>query len=178
MTTETETDYRRATDREIRLAKTWVAGYTADWNEDDDIDAAREVEYENALEIIVHANGGRTSPPRPPVVVLCGSTRFGDAFREANLRETLAGRIVLSIGCDTRADSELWSDPDEAARIKAELDELHKRKIDMADEVLVVSDESGYFGESTRSEVAYARAQDKPVRFAHPAAEERWNALA
>jgi len=43
----------------------------------------------------------------PTIVCLCGSTRFGEAFREANLRETLAGKIVLSIGCDTRTDADL-----------------------------------------------------------------------
>ena len=45
--------------------------------------------------------------PRPKCVVLCGSTRFIQAFQEATLRETLAGNIVLSIGCDTKLDIRL-----------------------------------------------------------------------
>jgi hypothetical protein len=112
---------------------------------------------------------------RPTVVCLCGSTRFSEAFREANLRETVAGKIVLSIGCDLRSDHELWSDMDheEIELLKDRLDTLHRRKIDLADEVLIVSDESGYFGDSTRGEIAYARAHGKPVRFAVPAAEAR-----
>jgi len=102
---------------------------------------------------------------RPTIVCLCGSTRFGEAFQEANLRETLAGRIVLSIGCDTKSDSELWSgSPEEAAQIKAALDELHKRKIDLADEILVLN-VGGYVGESTRSEIAYAEQHGKYVRY-------------
>ncbi len=36
----------------------------------------------------------------PTIVCLCGSTRFSEAFREANLRETLAGKIVLTVGCE------------------------------------------------------------------------------
>lgn len=103
---------------------------------------------------------------RPRIVVLCGSTRFSAAFQEANLRETMAGRIVLSIGCDLRSDHELWSNKtdDQIKFIKAGLDELHKRKIDLADEVLILN-VGGYIGGSTRSELAYARSLDKPVRF-------------
>jgi hypothetical protein len=101
---------------------------------------------------------------RPEIVVLCGSTRFSEAFREANLQHTLAGEIVLSIGCDMRSDSELWSDPEENERIKAELDELHKRKIDLADRVYVLN-VGGYVGESTRSEIAYAEKIGRPVEY-------------
>lgn len=88
-----------------------------------------------------------TIEDRPIVVCLCGSTRFSHAFREANLRETLAGRIVLTIGCD-----------------KAGLDELHKHKIEMADEILVLN-VAGYIGDSTRSEIAHALAHGKPIRW-------------
>ena len=102
---------------------------------------------------------------RPRIVCLCGSTRFSDAFRAANLRLTLAGEIVLSIGCDTKSDGDLGIIAGDLAPAKAALDELHKRKIDLADYVLVVSDESGYYGDSTRGEIAYARSHGKPVRF-------------
>lgn len=106
---------------------------------------------------------------KPPIVVLCGSTRFSHAFREANLRETLAGRIVLSIGCDMRSDADLFANLDEAAitRIKTDLDELHKRKIDLADEVLVLN-VGGYMGDSTQAEIAYAEGLGKPVRWLEP----------
>ena len=106
-----------------------------------------------------------TIEERPTVVCLCGSTRFSHAFREANLRETLAGSIVLTIGCDMRTDAELFADlaPEAIERIKADLDELHKRKIDLADEILVL-DVGGYIGDSTRSEIEYARGIGKTVR--------------
>lgn len=112
----------------------------------------------------------------PTITVLCGSTRFGDAFREANLRETLAGKIVLTIGADTHSDDELWSDPVERELIKCRLDELHLRKIDLSDEVLVISVD-GYLGESTRREIAYAIAQGKPVRWLEESARENWGSL-
>jgi hypothetical protein len=112
------------------------------------------------------------SPDRPTVVVLCGSTRFGDAFREANLRETLAGRIVLSIGCDMHSDAEVFAhmDGDERDLVKDRLDSLHKRKIDLADEVLVLN-VGGYMGDSTRSEVDYAQRLGRPIRWLEPLAE-------
>ena len=102
----------------------------------------------------------------PVIVCLCGSTRFSEAFRQANLRETLAGRIVLSIGCDMRTDEDIFrcTPHKRAAQIKAQLDELHKRKIDLADEVLILN-VGGYIGDSTRSELDYARAHRKRVRF-------------
>lgn len=111
--------------------------------------------------------------PRPPVVCLCGSTRFYDEFRRANLRLTLAGQIVLSIGCDTKPDGDLAAAGELAADltdVKARLDELHKRKIDLADYVLVLN-VSGYTGPSTRSEIAYARAHGTPVRYLEPPAD-------
>jgi len=109
----------------------------------------------------------------PTIVCLCGSTRFMDAFQQANLRETLAGRIVLSVGCDTKSDEMLSI----TAEQKVALDALHKRKIDLADEILVVSDETGYFGASTRSEIEYAKMTGKEVRWEEPGAEERWNSM-
>lgn len=113
--------------------------------------------------------------PRPPITVLCGSTRYPDAFREHTLQLTLAGHIVLSIGCNLRDPGDVAAvtarDIDLAA-VKAELDDLHKRKIDLADAVLVLNVD-GYVGDPTRSEIEYARAQGMPVLFLVEAAEER-----
>ncbi|MGE0412000.1 MAG: hypothetical protein AB7I98_03990 [Verrucomicrobiales bacterium] len=103
-------------------------------------------------------------PSFPTVVCLCGSTRFAEAFREANLRETLAGKIVLSVGCDTKSDADLIALGELTPEKKAELDELHKRKIDLAEEILVLN-VGGYIGDSTRSELAYAQAGGKRIRW-------------
>ncbi|MFF3173821.1 hypothetical protein ACFVQ0_14450 [Streptomyces sp. NPDC057900] len=101
----------------------------------------------------------------PRTVVICGSTRFMAEMNEVELRETKAGRIVVKPGCDMKSPHELRSDPVEAEALKARLDELHRAKIRLADEVLVVGD---YIGDSTRAEIAYARSLGKPVRFAYP----------
>lgn len=106
---------------------------------------------------------------RPTVVCLCGSTRFKAEFGQANLRETLAGKIVLSIGCDTKSDADLFGrmPAEEFARVKGKLDELHLRKIELADELLILNVD-GYIGDSTRRELAHARKLGKHVRFLEP----------
>ena len=102
--------------------------------------------------------------PRPKIVCLCGSTRFYEEFRRANLRLTLAGEIVLSIGCDTKSDGDLAAMGEMPEASKDALDALHKRKIDLADYVLVLN-VGGYIGESTRSEIEYAEKVGRPVRY-------------
>jgi hypothetical protein len=106
---------------------------------------------------------------RPKIVCLCGSTRFMEAFQEANLRETVEGHIVLSVGCNTKADAELFLEKHggQTGALKQRLDELHKRKIDLADDVLVLNI-GGYVGESTRSEIEYAKSKGKPIRYLEP----------
>jgi hypothetical protein len=101
---------------------------------------------------------------KPTVVCLCGSTRFHKEFVEANYHETMAGRIVLSVGFFPHSAKEIHGeDIGITPEQKEMLDELHKRKIDLADEVLVIN-VGGYIGESTRSEIEYAQETDKPVR--------------
>ena len=99
-------------------------------------------------------------PKRPKIVCLCGSTRFLSAFNETNLTETLSGNIVLSIGCITHSDLDLAF----PKQIKKQLDELHLRKIDLADEIIFLNVHD-YMGESTRAELKYAMQQKKNIRF-------------
>ncbi len=106
------------------------------------------------------------SEPRPKIVCLCGSTRFMEAFQAANLAETLAGNIVLSVGCNTKDDSTLFGSMTESqqAEVKGRLDELHFRKIDLADEILILN-VGGYIGHSTRRERDYACQSNKRIRY-------------
>lgn len=103
----------------------------------------------------------------PEIVCLCGSTRFFETFQEASLQETVAGRIVLSIGCNLREDRQIWADEKEREEIKKRLDELHFRKIELANDVLVLN-VGGYVGESTTNEIKHAIALGRPIRFWEP----------
>jgi hypothetical protein len=98
-------------------------------------------------------------PGFPTIVCLCGSTRFGDAFRDALRNETLAGNIVLSVGLLGHSEGIDMNGP-----VKVGLDELHKRKIDLADEVLILN-VGAYIGSSTRGELEYAQAHGKVIRY-------------
>ena len=94
------------------------------------------------------------------VITLCGSTRFKDEFMEAQKRLTLEGNIVISVGMFGHSgDNEVWT-----AGTKEMLDDMHKRKIDMADEIYVIN-VGGYVGESTRSEIEYAKKTGKKVGY-------------
>lgn len=101
------------------------------------------------------------------VITLCGSTRFKEQFMEAQKRLTLEGNIVISVGLFGHAgDQEVWDGMDEGtlSKTKEMLDDMHKRKIDMADEIYVIN-VGGYIGDSTRSEIQYAEEHGKPVRY-------------
>ncbi|WP_433894818.1 hypothetical protein [Streptomyces sp. CA-111067] len=100
----------------------------------------------------------------PKVVTLCGSTRFWTELAAANLRETAVGHIVLAPGCNLKTPHELWADPEQAQQLKERLDRLHRAKIRMADEVLVVNP-GGYVGLSTLAEIAYATSIGVAVRY-------------
>ena len=102
---------------------------------------------------------------RPTIICLCGSTRFYEEFMQANYEQTMLGKIVLSVGFFMHRAGQVHGEtvgitPDD----KKMLDELHLRKIDMADEVLILN-VNGYMGESTRRELAYALAHGKVVSF-------------
>ena len=102
-----------------------------------------------------------------PVITLCGSTKFKDEFMEAQKRLTLEECIVISVGLFGHSgDNEVWENMDEGTmtRTKEMLDDMHKRKIDMADEIYVIN-VGGYIGSSTRSEIEYAKATGKVVRY-------------
>ena len=95
-----------------------------------------------------------------PVITLCGSTRFKEQFLEAQKRLTLAGYIVISVGLFGHSgDDEVWTEG-----TKEMLDDMHKRKIDMADEIFVIN-VGGYIGQSTRSEIDYALRNGKTVKY-------------
>lgn len=94
------------------------------------------------------------------VITLCGSTKFKDQYLEAQKRLTLEGNIVISVGLFGHSgDDEVWTEG-----TKSMLDDMHKRKIDMADEIFVIN-VGGFLGESTRDEIEYAKSKGMVVRY-------------
>lgn len=94
------------------------------------------------------------------VITLCGSTKFKDDFIEQQKILTLQGNIVISVGLFGHSgDDKVW-----IGGTKEMLDDMHKRKIDMADEIFVIN-KGGYIGNSTRSEIDYAKSKGLSVRY-------------
>lgn len=101
------------------------------------------------------------------VITLCGSTRFKDEFMKVQKDLTLKGNIVISVGLFSHSgDEEVWENMDEGTLTKTKemLVDMHKRKIDMADEIFVIN-VGGYIGDSTKSEIEYATKTGKKVNY-------------
>ena len=123
---------------------------------------------EDEREAQVREMRGNGSWEKPKIVCLCGSTRFKAAFDEVNYQETMAGRVVLSVGFYMHATGNKHGESVGATdKQKLALDVLHKKKIDLCDEVLVLN-VGGYIGDSTRSEVRYAKLMRRPIRWLEP----------
>ena len=94
------------------------------------------------------------------IITLCGSTKFKDEFLKAQKELTLQGYIVISVEFFEHGDYQTVLTDD----IKIMLDDMHKRKIDMSNEIFVIN-KDGYIGESTRNEIEYAIRTDKVVNY-------------
>ena len=103
---------------------------------------------------------------RPTIVTLCGSTRFKDVFLKAQCDETVAGKIVLTVGFFLHSDPDAVGrlSEEESEALKPKLDALHFQKIRMSDEILVLN-VNQYIGESTGREIAYAYWLGKDIRW-------------
>ena len=111
---------------------------------------------------------------RYKVITLCGSTRFKEDFLKVQKTLTLEGNIVISVGLFGHSgDSEVWEGKEEVewSSTKRMLDDMHLRKIDMADESYVIN-VGDYIGDSTKSEIAYAKAHGIKVNYLEPHKEE------
>lgn len=94
------------------------------------------------------------------IITLCGSTKFKEEFIQVEKELTLQGNIVISVGLFGHSgDDEAFQDG-----VKEMLDDIHKCKIDISDEIFVIN-KDGYIGSSTKSEIAYAKSIGRPVRY-------------
>ena len=98
-------------------------------------------------------------PKEFKVITLCGSTKFKDQFEEANVKLTMEGNVVISVGVFGHANKVEFTEGQ-----KEKLDKIHLQKIDMADEIFVIN-VGGYIGSSTKNEIKYAKLQGIPVNY-------------
>src|SRR5438477_8027331 len=89
------------------------------------------------------------------IVCLVGKRKDWRLLRQAEVSETLAGNIVLTVGCIGPDGPEVIHDDQACTK-------LHFKKIKMADEVLCVSKQ---VGENTLQDLTLATYHNKPIRF-------------
>ena len=92
------------------------------------------------------------------VITLCGSIRFKNEFMKVQEELTLDGNIVFTPNFFNNLKGEI------NAETKNMLDEMHRQKIDMSNEIYVINC-GGYIGESTKSEIEYAKANGKKISY-------------
>lgn len=112
---------------------------------------------------------------RPKIICICGSSRFADIAAVQSWEFSKQGIIVLSFEflpewyhlATGKKENGHYAEQEGVAHI---LDELHLRKIEMADEVFIINQPipghpHGYIGERTKIEIGYAHRLGKPVRY-------------
>lgn len=110
----------------------------------------------SAVRQLYGEEGSVRHAPRRRVITLCGSTRYWDAFIQANTELTLEGNVVFSVATPSYGGGHVTPEQ------KMALDSVHREKIRLSDEIFVLNVD-GYIGESTRSEIEFARSLGKRV---------------
>lgn len=97
-----------------------------------------------------------------PVITLCGSTKFKDDFMRVAEDLAYKGNLVINLAAFSHSGGRIPTEED-----KKMLDQIHRQKIDMSDMIMVIN-KDGYIGESTRSEIEYARENGKEILYMEP----------
>ena len=95
---------------------------------------------------------------RYKIITLCGSVKFKTEFMKVQEKLTLEGNIVFTPNFLNNLKGEI------NLETKKMLDEMHRQKIDMSDEIYVINF-GGYIGESTKSEIEYAKIKGKKISY-------------
>lgn len=135
---------------------------------EDEVAYARQ-EMRDALDRLYAERGDQGEPPtreepRPNIVCLCGSSRFIERFAVMMWEFEKEGRIALGLHYLPQSYTTKESHQAEHEGVAEAMDELHLRKIDLADTVFVIN-VGGYIGDSTRREIAYAEKAGKPIAY-------------
>ena len=102
---------------------------------------------------------------KPKIIVMCGSSRYCQEMAvcawllEKQENAITMGLHLLPYWYPAESDHQA-----EAEGVAEQMDELHLRKIDLADEIFVVN-KGHYIGESTEREIRYAASRGLPVRW-------------
>lgn len=93
------------------------------------------------------------------VITICGSLKFRDEMMKVAMQMELAGNIILTPIFPITDDKDAYTEEEVII-----LGKMHKEKIKLSDAILVVN-VKGYIGNSTKSEIKYAKAQNKEILY-------------
>ena len=92
------------------------------------------------------------------IITVCGSMKFVREMMEISEKIELQGNVVLMpIYNPSRPNKEAFTEEE----IKI-LDKMHRERIKLSDTILVVN-VNGYIGNSTKSEIEYAKSLNKEI---------------
>lgn len=90
-------------------------------------------------------------------ITLVGSTRFRKQYEELNRQLSTAGHVVYSVSSFMHAGDDITEVE------KERLDLVHLQKIMESEAIVIVTDETGYYGESTKREILWAKMLGKKI---------------
>lgn len=93
------------------------------------------------------------------IITVCGSYKFKKEMIEIAEKLTLQGHCMLTPIELTKPDKKAYT-----AEEALMFDKMHKEKIKLSDAILVVN-VNGYIGNSTNSEIEYAKSLNKEVLY-------------
>ena len=93
------------------------------------------------------------------IITVCGSLNFKNEMIELAEKMELQGNCILCPIYPTNPDKDAYTE-DEVLM----LDKMHKEKIKLSDAILVVN-VNGYIGNSTKSEIDYAKSLNKEILY-------------
>lgn len=100
----------------------------------------------------------RATKNRYNIITLCGSIKFKSEFMKVQEELTLKGNIVFTPNFFNNVKDEINMET------RKMLDEMHRQKIHMSNEIYVIN-VGGYIGESTKSEIEYAKSNGKKISY-------------
>ena len=106
----------------------------------------------------------------PKIICFCGSSKFVGEMAVLMWEFEKLGNICVGLHLmpngygEAKGHGKNYHHLAELEGIAEQMDALHRRKIDLADEIFIVN-LNGYIGESTRNEIEYAEKLKKPIKY-------------
>lgn len=93
------------------------------------------------------------------IITVCGSYKFKKEMIEIAEKMTLKGNCIITPNDLTKTDKDSYTEEEIIM-----IDKMHKEKIKISDAILVVN-VNGYIGNSTKSEIEYAKSLNKEILY-------------